>query len=115
MVTRFCSVEHFKSKIKANIIRNSSQFALQLNWKRFSLDLSQNEYTNFTLNWIALIMDNSVRSNDAVRFRISSDNFKFDSSHPTANNECIVFVDWTISFKEVGLQVNIKEISEIAK
>ena len=35
--------------------------------------------------------------------------FKLDSTHASANDENVSFVDGTIGFQEVGLEVNIKQ------
>jgi type V secretory pathway adhesin AidA len=39
----------------------------------------------------------------------------FNFNLTPANNESVVFVDWTISFQEVGLQIDVENIPAIAK
>ena len=56
-------------------------------------------------------MNNGVRGNNTARGGIRLDDFELYSSHASANDEGVALVNWTISFEEVGLQVNFKPIS----
>jgi len=64
-----------------------------------------------TLDRLALTVDHSVWSNNAVRSRIGLNYLELHSTHTSTYQIDITLVYWPICLQEVRLQVNLKQIS----
>jgi len=67
--------------------------------------------THLTLNGITLAMNHGIGSHDAVGLGFGADHFELDSSHATAYDERVIFVDRSVCFQEVWFQIHVKEIA----
>jgi hypothetical protein len=55
-------------------------------------------------------MNDSVWSNYAIWRRVRLHHFELNSTHSSTNNESIILVNRTVSFKEVWLQIYFKKV-----
>lgn len=60
-------------------------------------------------------MDDGVRGHNAIWFRFSPDDFEFDCSHSSADDESVVFVNGAISLQEIRLQIDVEKVAAITK
>lgn len=68
--------------------------------------------SNLSLDRISFTMNDRLGSHNTIRHRVCFHHFKFDSTHSSANDEHIVFMNRTISLQEIRFQIYIKQVSK---
>ncbi|KAH3679511.1 hypothetical protein WICPIJ_008612 [Wickerhamomyces pijperi] len=63
----------------------------------------------FSVDWLTFRVDDSVLRDNGVFGWLNVNNLEFNLSHTTTDNEVVTFLDWSVGFNEVWLQVDIEQ------
>eukprot|EP00967_Tisochrysis_lutea_P005976 scaffold7040_cov31-Tisochrysis_lutea.AAC.2 len=63
------------------------------------------------LDWLALTVDDGIRSDNAILGRIRLYNLEFDSTHTSTNKEQVILAHGAVRLEEVRLEEDVEQIA----
>ena len=121
--SRRCRRSRLRSALPLPPVRESSNFLFtQINWQfdvhRCNNYLKQGFWsdgkivvTHLSLDWFALTVNHSIWCHNAKRRRVGLYDFELHRAHATAHEENVTFVNRSVRFQEVWLQVDFEKIA----
>ena len=82
---------------------------------KFGQLYDKEQWAYLSFDRLSFTMDDCVWCNNTVGRRVSFDHLEFNSPHATSNQKNIPFMNWTIGFQEIWLQIYFKEVSKMNK